>query len=553
VISPLERLSNWPLVELVLRETDGINRDLFLAAAASGLANTLILAIVNTAAEEARQGPIDMRYAAMFIVVMVIYVYSLRFTFSKINRLLENVVHSVRQRVANKLKHSELNVLDRVGRGDLYTALSQQTVTISESGMMIAASLQAILMIVFASIYMAFLSLPAFVLTVLLLAAGIIVYQRRQAEAQAMIRAAVETDVQYFDLVTQSIDGFKETKINEFRARDLYKDVEKFAASVRDLRVETNDLFTSQYVYSQSVFYIVIGAIVFVLPRFFSDYSAQLAEVTTAILFIVGPLSMTVNVIPRVIQANEAARKVQDVENALDELNRWGEELDDGIPPVQPVAAFERIEARDIEFAYRDPEGEEVFTIGPLSMSIESGEMLFIIGGNGSGKSTLLNVLTALYMPAGGSISFDGIEVTEDSAASYRSLFTAIFSDFHLFRRAYGLLGVDPAAVGTLLDTMQLTDKTAFEDDRFTSLDLSTGQKKRLALVVSLLDDRPIMLFDELAADQDPEFRQFLYEELLPELKKKGKTIVAITHDDRYFDVADRVLKMEYGQFVPYR
>ena len=95
---------------------------------------------------------------------------------------------------------------------------------------------------------------------------------------------------------------------------------------------------------------------------------------------------------------------------------------------------------------------------------------------------------------------------------------------------------------------MQLSDKVRVVNDRWSTLELSTGQRKRLALVVSLLDHKPLLVFDELAADQDPEFRQFLYEELLPRLRSQGTTVIAATHDDRYFHVADKVIKMEYGK-----
>ena len=126
-----------------------------------------------------------------------------------------------------------------------------------------------------------------------------------------------------------------------------------------------------------------------------------------------------------------------------------------------------------------------------------------------------------------------------------------IFSDYHLFERLYGTAAVEDRRVFDLLRLMQIEQKTTWMDGRFQNQDLSTGQRKRLALVISLLEDKSIYIFDEWAADQDPAFRRFFYETLLPEMKAKGKTIVAATHDDRYFHVADRTIKMEVGQFVP--
>jgi putative ATP-binding cassette transporter len=145
-------------------------------------------------------------------------------------------------------------------------------------------------------------------------------------------------------------------------------------------------------------------------------------------------------------------------------------------------------------------------------------------------------------------VRVDGVLLQPDNAASYREMISAIYADFHLFAKLYGLLGVEEASVRSLLSQMQLDGKTSFKGDRFTNRNLSTGQRKRLALIVALLEDRRICLFDEWAADQDPEFRKYFYEELIPELKRRGKTVIAVSHDDRYFRCADRVVTMEYGQ-----
>jgi putative ATP-binding cassette transporter len=172
---------------------------------------------------------------------------------------------------------------------------------------------------------------------------------------------------------------------------------------------------------------------------------------------------------------------------------------------------------------------------------------VFIIGGNGSGKSTLLKLLTGLYRPSGGCLLVDGVPVLWRDIQRYRELVSIIFSDFHLFQRLYGLPDVDEKSVNSLLDTMQLLGKTSFDRGCFSTLELSTGQRKRLALIVALLEDRPIIVFDEWAADQDPEFRRYFYEVLLKDLKKRGKTVIAVTHDDHYFQHCDKLVKMDLG------
>jgi putative ATP-binding cassette transporter len=189
--------------------------------------------------------------------------------------------------------------------------------------------------------------------------------------------------------------------------------------------------------------------------------------------------------------------------------------------------------------------------VGPLDLEAHAGEILFIVGGNGSGKSTLLKTLTGLYHPHSGAITLDDTLIGQENATWYRSHFAAVFSEYHLFERLYGLYDMEPERVRELLVTMQISDKTSFEGARFTTLDLSQGQRKRLALLVAILENRPILVLDEWAADQDPSFRRYFYEELLPQLKREGRTVIAVTHDDKYFNVADRVVKMEYGEIVP--
>jgi putative ATP-binding cassette transporter len=262
------------------------------------------------------------------------------------------------------------------------------------------------------------------------------------------------------------------------------------------------------------------------------------------IVFSSGAVASVIRTLPMVARANLAVENLERLERELEEQHRVVQDAE-----VQDRSALtERLEARGITYAYRDPEGGIAFSLGPCDFEVKAGETVFIVGGNGSGKSTLIKLLTYLYEPAAGTIFWDGTPVTNANAEAYRGLFSVIFSDFHLFDRLYGIETQDQSEVERLLETMRLGDRVAYRDGRFIKTELSTGQRKRLAMVVARLENRPVCIFDEWAADQDPEYRKYYYETLLPQLKAEGRTIIASTHDDRYFHVADKVIWMEEGR-----
>jgi len=214
---------------------------------------------------------------------------------------------------------------------------------------------------------------------------------------------------------------------------------------------------------------------------------------------------------------------------------------------------FDRIDMRNILFRYVDRFSDTSFKIGPIDFTLQAGELIFLTGGNGSGKSTFLRVLSGLYPPDGGEVTLDGVRIDDTNRDEYRALVSAIFFDYHLFQRLYGVPDADPAEVGRLLAKFRLTEKTSLTDGEFRTLDLSGGQRRRLALIVSMLEKRPIMLLDEWTAEQDPEFRRKFYDELLPEMMQAGATVVVITHDDRYLDelhLPARKIRMDEGRIV---
>jgi len=257
------------------------------------------------------------------------------------------------------------------------------------------------------------------------------------------------------------------------------------------------------------------------------------------------PMHLILSTIPSFASAAVAMQKVEKLGLTLhesdgsDELSR----------PVQAASSFKSLELVGVTHTYHREGEAGGFLLGPIDLTLEPGELLVITGGNGSGKTTLAKLLLSLYTPEEGQIYLDGKLVTDETREQYRQLFSAVFSDFYLFDSLFGLDSVHlDASAKKYLAQLQLDHKVKVEDGALSTIDLSQGQRKRLALLTAYLEDRPIYLFDEWAADQDPLFKEIFYHELLPELKAKKKALIVISHDDRYYHVADRVIKLDYGK-----
>jgi len=211
----------------------------------------------------------------------------------------------------------------------------------------------------------------------------------------------------------------------------------------------------------------------------------------------------------------------------------------------------ERIESiglRQIIHTYHDDQGDPLFTAGPLDATFQAGRITFITGGNGSGKSTLLRLLTGLIPVDSGQILVNGSPLGIEQRQSFRDKISAVFSDFHLSSRIYAINDHTPGRIDKLLHRLEISAKVRVENNTFSTTDLSTGQRKRLALMVAELEDKPVIILDEWAADQDPHFRGVFYEKLLPDLKDRGKIVICVTHDDRWFHTADRIYHMDEGK-----
>jgi putative ATP-binding cassette transporter len=540
-------------LQLVRREMHGSMPKLLFMSSVGGISNASILAAINTGVQDTSGGhPPGLWAASLFLIALFLFMRAQQFVTITATAEIEAIIHKLRVRLMDLIRRSELLEIDKIGRSRIVAAVTSDTAILTQASNMLCFTVQGAVLILFVGFYVAYLSIVAFLLTVVIVsgAATVFHYKNRRLSEQKGESAAWERRL--FDRLTDFLDGFKEVRLNAARSEDLFNDAMEVSKTAANIKIRTQAETFKMIVTSQISMYILLGAVVFVAPNLSDTLGgASIAKTTTALLFVVGACFGLVQSIPILLNANASADRIDRLEQAL-QTTLVMEERRAIVAPKR----FERIEVRNIEFRYTDKFSDTVFKIGPIDFTLQSGELVFITGGNGSGKSTFLRVFSGLYPPDSGAMLLDGQPVTDTNRDEYRGLMSAIFFDYHLFQRLYGIPDADPGEVGRLLTQFRLADKTSLTNGEFRTLDLSGGQRRRLALIVSLLEKRPILLLDEWTAEQDPEFRRKFYDELLPEMMRAGATIVVITHDDRYLDelhLPARRIKMDEGRIVEQR
>jgi putative ATP-binding cassette transporter len=544
----MNKLKRFGIFTFLQRETHALDRKLLVLTVTSGIANAMNLAVINAAVDALKTGGPSWRLFAEFGLSIALFVYSLRYILYESTRITEAAICSVRLRLADKIRRSDLLTLESIGEADIHSRISRDTAAISQAARPLFAAAQGAIMIVCIVAYMAFVSPVAMLLCVILIAAGAGKYFKDRAAYDQGLQDASKQEDELFESLDGLLKGFKELRINKLKSDDVFDEFRSTATRVRDVRGRVMILFSNNIIFIEMFFVILLGAVAFVMPVIATSFSGSATKIVAAILFFFGPLTNVVVMIPLLSQVNVTVENLQRLEALLDEAlaKSNGQEAS----PLVDMSSFHAIRFEGVSFTYRDPDGNATFQAGPIDGEVRRGEILFLVGGNGSGKTTFLKLFTALYWPAEGAIRVDDVAIGPANIQSYRNLFSAIFSDFHLFDKLHGLSDAAPERVNALLELMEISNKTAFRNGRFTNTHLSTGQRKRLALIVSYLEDKPVYVFDEVAADQDPHFRRYFYETMLPELKKTGKTVVVVSHDDRYFHIGDRVLEMDYGKLI---
>lgn len=506
------------------------------------------MAIINTAVSSISEGGPQWVYFLLFALSLTLFVYSLRYILYESTQLAEQAIAGVRIRLANKVRKIDLQSLEEIGEADIHSRVSRDTTAISQAARPLFACAQGIVMIFVTLIYIGAVSPLAMSICLLLIAAGGGYYLQKRSTYEEGLQTSSQTEDTLYNDLDNLLKGFKEVRLNRAKSEDVYTEFKNSATKVRRIRGKVMLLFSDNIVFVEMFFMLLLGTVVFIIPNFSNDFAEDVTKIVAAILFFFQPLGNVTMAIPMFSAVNVT----------VDNLRRLESELDDVLlrqPPdaeqtLQDFSNFSKLSLKDFGFGYMDKSGKESFHIGPFNTDLKRGEIIFLVGGNGSGKTTFMKLLTHLYHPTQGALYVDDVAIGTENVQSFRNMFSCIFTDFHLFDKLYGLRQIDPEKVNRLLKVMQIEHKTSYHNDEWFTTNLSTGQRKRLAMVTAYMEDKPIYIFDEVAADQDPQFKKYFYETLLQDLKKAGKTLIVVSHDDHYFHVGDRIWQMDYGKLI---
>jgi putative ATP-binding cassette transporter len=505
--------------------------------AAGGLATLALISLIHQSLTEPATD--SLRLPALFACACAFVLATQVFSKCVQVRLSNSTAARLRYELSGRIMTAPLPRLEAVGAHRLIASLGADVdrITVALTGFPGVCADVAVLICGMG--YLASLSLPVAGCVILVAGIGVVNHLIGLRIARRYLIQAREDQDEVVGQTRAMVHGIKELKGNRSRCLDFFYGVLLPA----DTKMRKNVIVGASiegFAHSWGRLFLLLGLgmLLFVWPRWYPVSAATLTGYTLTILYLTHPLGGILGWLPAINSASIALAKI----------NRLGLSLDDSEEQTLPIVIppFESLEMRGVTYGYESSDGRG-FSLGPIDLKVTAGEELFIAGGNGSGKTTLAKILTGLYVPNDGQVVLNGEVVSDAIRGNYRQLFSTVFVEGHVFDRLLGI-DLDQARIRHFARLLGIEKYIDLETGHFCADKLSRGQHKRMALLVACMDDRPILIFDEWAAEQDPGFKDTFYREILPELRKQGKTVVAITHDDRYFSAADRVLTIVDGQ-----
>ena len=514
-----------------------------LTGIVSGGINIALLALINSALNRTHAASMA---AIVTFTSLCLLLPLFRFTSEYLLvQLSSRAIFELRVQLSRSILGAPLRMLEELGTHRLLATLTDDMPMISMALSTLPLICMHMAIVAGSLIYLGWLSPIGLVGVLVFIALGVFVYQVLLVKAQKyfhLTREKLDVLFQNFRALTE---GTKELKLHRRRRESfLNNELEATADYIRKHNVTGNTIYAAGRSWGQVLVFVLLGLLLFVRPAVLSVDQNVLTGFVLTLLFLTTPLEVILNALPTLSRAKVAAGKVQTLG-----LSLAANATEPGTLNAVPSLRMDRLELSDVTHTYFREREDENFVLGPIDLTFRPGDLVFLIGGNGSGKTTLLKLITGLYVPEAGEIRLNGKVVNDQTRDFYRQHFSVVFSDFFLFETLLGLETNDlDAEARRFLVQLQLDHKVKVKDGTLSTTELSQGQRKRLALLTAFLEDRSVYVFDEWAADQDPYFKEIFYFQILPELKARGKTVIITSHDDRYFHMADRIVKLDYGQ-----
>lgn len=509
-----------------------------LSGAVAGIAllNEINRLIAGTLVLGAEQG-------ALFVVLLLVLFGCGFGAQALLTALGHRVIYELRLQMVKRLLDTPIEQLEKIGSASLYATLSKDIEAIGMAFNRLPFVLYNGVLMLGGCLYLAWLSWQLLLVCAVGLSVGIWIAYGWFSRMGDFMKVVRDTDDQLYAAYQAGIEGRYELALNTARRQRFYElDLQPAAESARANEVRADRYWTLSLNWTVALILGLAGGL-FASGAWLALPASTVAAFVLVLMFLRMPLNDLIGSLPTLVSGNVALVKIESL--ALAPYRPGFSEQ----PRGQSANGGPLLELEAVTYTYPHEGDEYGFSLGPIDLRVEPGETLFIVGGNGSGKSTLAKLLTGLYPPASGRLSLHGQAITAERLDWYRSHFSTVFSTFHLFERLVGPQGdFDTQLAQAWLARLRMDRKVSIDAaGKLSTTRLSQGQRKRLALLMALVEERPILLLDEWAADQDPAFRHFFYVELLPELKALGKTVIAISHDDRYFGDADRVVRCDSG------
>lgn len=518
---------------------------LFLYSALVGLMSTLLVALINKSAASVAAGESVTGYFFAYLAALIAFYWIAKKANRKNVTNSQRLIHRFVLRMMKRILTTDMLSFEKIGASVLLNSVARDAQTVATCIPLLISATSSLFVSAFLILYTAIMSITAFSVLLVSTIIVLIATTRTLKRSHKKMTEAYKIELKMRALLESILHGYQEVKVNRKRSSELTRDLVQTSRETVLARTSALITIVQQFTFLQASFYVLIGLMIFVVPIISADFSEDVIIVATTTLFLAGALASTINCFPAIMTANASAGQLLAINDTL------GQSKDDNVSLQSEEMRATKIELKDVYFSYRSDKkiDHKSFSIGPISYTFSKGKIYFVKGANGSGKTTLIKLLLGLYIPDAGTISINDIPVTTKNRGSYRESFSVVFSNFYLFKKLYGI-DAQQETIDELIKYLELDAKVSVEEKLFSELNLSTGQKKRIALVVALLEGNDFIVLDEWAADQDPVFRKKFYTVILPRLKAEGKTIIALTHDDAYFDAADHIINLDEGRVV---